>query len=341
MKKSAQAIPRTLVVGSVKRVVLFLTALLAIIGLSGTTLGQDAENITLNLIMPSYPYADFNQTYTIQAYLPYNDTFVNVTDLNMTFPTEGVTYGFLWTDPYYEITLIFTQEKNFSYTIFGDDPVYNITNLTGELLVRTPFYATLEAKKVDNDTRYMNDFAYVTAEFTDEVTSYFDNTNYWTTFDDITRNTIRISAIEPFDIEEQLYGAKNVFHAQYLGGIATLKLWEKSNYTIRMADGDVSFKSDFAKPVMKKRGSIDATITSMELTRTTNIVVLFSNRELNFLGWLCDWIAGFLIILGFIILCASIFTPIPMQVAGFAGIWIGMVVIVRGLIWLLQFFHIW
>jgi hypothetical protein len=310
-----------------------------------------------SLVITQYPYLDVNTTYELKVYLYCNGTTYQATDfMRIHFPSENEVYNLTWVTDHYSISLQFNEEKDYPFIIYGQDLIHSINNITGTFLVRIPCYIDLTAReekkrgfdffgilKSKNYT-YTNDYAYVTAEFEDELTTFYKNKDYWTvsdtwtTADDISRNLIGTPLINP----DYLLNKPPMFHAKYEDGIAHLKLYEKANYTFRIIDGEMTFPSEIERPEITKHYGVDATIGSFSISQDkcdSTVDVLFTKKELNFKGWIMDWLTIIFVILGFMIICISPFVPeatLPIAIVGF--IFILSMFIIRFLLWIIQYF---
>jgi hypothetical protein len=182
--------------------------------------------------------------------------------------------------------------KNYNFRIFGTD-CYRINEISGTFKARTPFYLTINGFKENNDTKYINNFAYVTAEFKTRQIN---------------------SVLEPFFAPitpQQIYG-NPAFWSKYNDGSATIKLWENSTYALRLIDGLVEFEDAFAIPNITKSYGTNAYLGLVSLYQNTTLNVLLTEKDLRPYTWLMNII---LLIVSFLAML-TISHPSPPDIIG-------------------------
>jgi hypothetical protein len=225
-----------------------------------------------------------------------NGTKVQVTDmwLDLGDPenySDITTINFTWypSTENYKMTLIFTSEGNYPFTIWGTDPNQEIYNTTGVFLVREPYEITIEGYETKTLDPYENDFAYVIAEIPPQYKTY---------------NPTLESFITPIFFK-YLYG-EEVFYAPYRDGSATLTLWEKDiDYHLRLVDGEMTFPNTYSQPNITKTYGTNIYLGEYNLNGTDmTYQVLLDERDIHQYRWLFNWV--FIIAL-FIIIVISAF----------------------------------
>jgi hypothetical protein len=198
-------------------------------------------NITRTLFsVPSYPYVDLNASYPIKYKILINNasTYVGNLHLNISEPNGNYSdFPLTWnsSSQSYEVTLIFTEIGNYPFTISSLNPYINI--FTGEFLVRVPFNVTFCGfNQNDNYASYVNDYAYLIAEFTSSKKYYNDNLEQFVT---------------PLGFASTF--KTPVFHTLYRNGCGTFKLYEANEeYAVRLFDGIATFQTTFSPPNISK-----------------------------------------------------------------------------------------
>lgn len=262
------------------------------------------SNLQQQLIVLSYPYVNFNTSYAIK-YIAYNNiSSFNIGDINMDLiEIEGniSNFNFIWNSSSndYDMNLIFTQNGDYPFTIHSSCSY--LDNITGIFMVREPFYVTFrffddKDSTIFNSNKYINDFAYVTLEYSGTKTLF--NNNYDT-------------YLEPFisPISDQRFN-KPVFHGKYLNGNTTIKLFEKDNYAIRLVDGEMTFSGIYAVPNITKSYGVNIYIGKFNLNETTSYDIYLSEKDINPYKWLFNWIY-IIVVGGVFIISIFLFFMIP------------------------------
>jgi len=260
-------------------------------------------NIEVVLVLPSYPYVDYNTSYSMQLYLYQNNVSKNLTDFKMEiYDPEGNLSEFNWTwddtDQRFEETLIFLQEGNYPFVISAYYPYDAIRNITGVFIVKEPYYVTFklwEVKDLDLDP-YENDFGYLILEFKEN--RYYDN--------------ILENFIAPLFFKTTF--VTPVFHAPYIDGEATIKLWEDGEdyeYALRFIDGKITFNGTYAPPTILKSYGKNMYLGLYTFNGTDESYDIYVNeKDIDQYRWLLNW--GFIIsLIAVISVSVALFFVIP------------------------------
>lgn len=190
------------------------------------------EMITYFTTNPDYPYVDCNSTETFGMVITINDTRQDFEHLFFEFPTIPYTFNWTWSNATqsYSINLLFTTEGDYPYVIWSDYPYGVMANITGTLKVRCPYYINVRVFRINPKNQsnpYIDNLGYITAEFTDNYVG-------------VPYYNVNEQFLRPIGFK-QLF-TLNVFHAPYINGLATLKLWERNKqYAFRLIDGQINF----------------------------------------------------------------------------------------------------
>jgi hypothetical protein len=270
---------------------------------------QLCGDIRVVLEVPYYPYVDLNASYPMNIYLYQNNISKNLTDffINLTSPDlNSSVYNFTWSDinERYENSFIFTELGNYPFNIYARYPYDKISNITGTLKVRDTFNVTFSfITSIQNSSiwnvlwsnKYINDYAYVTAEIDPNPNQYSN-------------------AVEPFfaQIPKGLTTRIQVpvWYAPYRNGIATLKLYDGGDYIIRLIDGEIIFSGEYSVPNVTKSYGTNAYIGQYALNQTSSYEVLLTTKTLHPYTWLLNLLLVLLII-GSIIVSVFMLFMIP------------------------------
>lgn len=271
--------------------------------------------------------------------LPSNDVYV---DVNTSFPlilipldnniwdiqlhTNGSSYNFTWTGTQYQLTLTFMA--------IGDYPfVINSTNVSGEItgtfLVRQPFYVTFRVYNqkasvipfVSN--KYINNFAYVTAEFINGNSPF---NSYNPTLE---------KYFAPLNSVPDKY-KKPVFWGQYNNGVAYVKLYNADTYAFRLIDGQISFPYSYSVPNITKSYGTNIYLGKFTMNGTNqefNVYVSPSDIKpfRSLLNWITIGIVALVIIVGVFLL--FVMPQYPSFVLITSIIIIGGTILLRIIVW--------
>jgi hypothetical protein len=245
-----------------------------------------ASASAITLPSPNDIYLGVNKTYPI-ILTPLDNNIWNI-DLWILVNGSWNTFNFNWTGSAYRLYLLFND--------IGDYPfVINSTQVSGQIagnfLVREDysvifrFYKDKEAT-IFSSNKYINEMSFVTAELTGDKT-FFTN-NYDT-------------SLEPFiaQLSDSRY-KKPVWFAKYSNGVATLNLFEKGEYAIRLIDGDILFTGEYSVPNVTKSYGTNVYIGKYTFTNSTSYSLLLTDKDLNPFRWLANWIYIILIGIAFI-----------------------------------------
>lgn len=279
------------------------------------------------LSVSSYPYVDFNINYPMKYFVFSNNISsyvgnvkIDILDLASNISTFNFNWNYVTSS--YDLTLLFTQVGDYSFTIYFSSCL-NINNQTGTFKVREPFYVTFDGFiSRDNSTffhsnKYINNFAYVTAEFPQK---YYNNN------------------LEPFiaPISDNRF-RQSAWYSPYINGEATLKLYEKGEYAIRLIDGEITFAGEYSVPNITKSYGTNVYLGKFTLTNSSTYNLLFTDKDLHPYRWLFNW--GCVILIGVIIIVSVfLFFVIPDKpslsvIFGVGGTF--MLTLLRVIIWVI------
>lgn len=213
----------------------------------------------LTLVVTQYPYVDLNVNYDINVGFIVNGSLYTAEPviMNITAPSGTITSTTLTPNGltgFYEATFLFSEKGNYAFTIYELASKITAQPISGTFLVREPFYVTFKGYEDKNTSRYINRYAYITAEAGDPALK----TNIGNTFN---------KYLFPFTRE---LGDTPAFHAQYDSGEATLKLWDAGDYNIRIIDGQVAFEGVYSVPNIQKSYGVDTFIGTVGLNGTNS-----------------------------------------------------------------------
>jgi hypothetical protein len=262
-------------------------------------------NPDVTMIVPTYPYVEFNTTYTIKL----SPFALGNSNIKLEILNDNSIYNFIYnnTTQEYELSFIFTNETDYNFVIYGDGICPTIdTNITGTFLVRKPFYVTFRGFiSKENATwfhtnKYLNNFAYVTAELTGTRTMFTNNYD---------------TSLEPFFAPSRdSRFSKPVWYSSYSDGEATIKLYEQGEYAIRLIDGQITFSGDYAIPNITESYGINVYLGKYALTNSSSYNILFQEKDLHPFTWLFNWVYIILLVL-IILVGAILFFAMPDNVA--------------------------
>jgi hypothetical protein len=232
-------------------------------------------------VSPNNIYLDVNVTYPL-ILAPLDNNVWNITlwvkDGNWT----GV--NFTWNGTRYNLNILFNDIKDYPFMINSTEVTGNIN---GTFLVRQSYNVTFRFLKWKQSyfifsNRYINDMAYVTAE--------------------VVGNTGIDPNLEPFfaPLLDSRF-RKPVFFARYINGEATLKLYDNTNYAIRLIDGEITFNNEYSIPNITKSYGTYSYIGKYNLNSTNSYTILLSTKDLRPFTWLINWIVLGLIICSLVV----------------------------------------
>lgn len=224
-------------------------------------------------------YLDVNRTYPLTL-IPLDENIWNIT-LNV-YDGNWSLFNFTWNGSIYQLSIMFNT--------IGDYPfVINSTEVAGEIrgtfLVRQSYNVTFSFIKRKNSylffsNRYINEYAFVTAEFVTNPHKYDNN-------------------IEPFFAQLPLTSREGspVWWGEYTNGVATIKLYERGNYAIRLIDGEINFPNEYSVPNITKSYGVNSFIGQYNLNNTSSYNILLDTKTLSPYTWLLNWITIILIVI--------------------------------------------
>ena len=243
---------------------------------------------------------------------------------NIKIDVNGSIFNFTFDSlhTYYALTLNFTSTEDFPFSIYGNS---SYPNFTGTFLVRHPFYIKFCGFENKGKNKYVNDFAYLTAEFT-TYKQYYDS-NLELFFSPFTMNILGGGTTSTIP----------VFHSSYSDGCGTLKLYEPNKeYAIRLLDGEIIFKTTFSIPNITKSYGTNSYIGKYFFDGIDiSYNLMFSNKDINQYGWLFNWTAIICIVLALAtsIIMLFMFPQYPIISIAFFTIVMGGTIILRVIIW--------
>ena len=278
--------------------------------------------------VPTYPYVDWNVTYPIEVTLFLNGSKINIEwlKINITAPSGNISeFNFSWDadSKSYKEELIFTAIGDYNFTIYGKDPNQVIYNTTGMFLVREPFYVTFEGFLEKNTSKYINKWAYVILEIEKNPKMYND-------------------ALEQFitPLMFKYIYKKPVFHAPYIDGKATVKVYEKNQtYAVRMIDGLITFENVYSPPKVQKSYGVNMFVGSILMNGSNSTYqYYFTKKDLNQFTWLLNIIVFFGMLFAFVLAIALlIIIPDKPVIAMSFGLGItGMLILIKIMAWFIS-----
>ncbi len=264
------------------------------------------DMVTTFITNTDYPYVDCNTTALFTLAITINGTRQYYGNISFFFPTIPTTFNWSWSgaSQNYWINLQSLTEGDYSFIIWSDySPA--MQNITGTLKVRCPCHITVSGYILDfNDSRepYINNNAYVTMELTSQRKTGNRNP-YDTQLEDF---------LTPLTFSHYPY---KMFHAPYINGQATVKLWEKNKeYAIRLFDGDVTFPDGVYSTVNATRlykTNIFLGTQTFTCGKNEGFNYSFSKKELHPFTWLFNIIFLILIIITIIVTLFLLFMMPP------------------------------
>lgn len=241
-------------------------------------------------------YMDVNRTYPLTL-IPLDENIWNIT-LNV-YDGNWSSFNFTWNGSVYQLSILFNT--------IGDYPfVINSTEVAGDIrgtfLVRQPFNATFRFIKrtqsyVFFSNKYINNYAYVTAELLTNPRKYDDN-------------------IEPFFAQLPLTSRAGTpaWFGEYTNGVATIKLYEGGTYVIRLIDGEITFPNEYSVPNITQSYGVNSYIGQYALNNTSSYEILLTSKMLKPYTWLFNIVLIILIIVC-VIGAVFVFFAIPQSPA--------------------------
>ena len=224
--------------------------------------------------MVSYPYVDFNTTYTLDLSNPVdNNTLVWI---NITNPDgTNATFNFTYTT-HFTLSLLFTEIGDYPFIISSANSLTaKYGEFIGTFLVRQPYNVTFCGfNQDDNYDPYINNYAYLIAEFTSSKQHY---------------NPQLEQFITPLGFATTF--TTPVFHTLYRDGCGTFKLYEPNEeYAVRLFDGVATFETTFSPPNISKAYGTNIYFGEYILDGTENYNVLLTDKDIHQYRWLLNWL---------------------------------------------------
>jgi hypothetical protein len=217
---------------------------------------------------------------------------------------------------YYENTILFNATGNYDFLLEANSFIDGFANSTGTFLVRSPYYATFEiykGKTNSSRSHYKNDFGYVTVEY-------------------VTRpiNAESESYFYPFNIPHTA-----VFHAPYMNGQATVKLWDSpTNYAIRFLDGNIYFPSTYSVPNVTKSYGTNLFLGTLRMNGTDSTYqYLLKPKEFNVWGSIINICTVLLLVIAVFVGIGLLFAFPQVPVLALAGAFLFGILVLVGRIY--------
>jgi len=285
-------------------------------------------NISVLLVLPSYPYVDLNTTFDMQLFLYQNEVSVNASEFKIEIQEQDgnwTTFNWSWdnTDQRFEKSLIFLEEGSYPFVVSADYPYDAIQNITGTLIVTKPYYITFriwEREGIDV-SRYYNDFGFVLVEFK-------ENRHY----DPILENFIYPFVFSQTEVP--------VFHTPYIDGEATLKLYEFGDdvkYEVRFVDGSINFNGSYSIPEVIDGYGTNFYMGEFVFNGTDDSYDIYLvKREIHQFRWLFN-LLFMIALVSVVVVSVFLFFVIPQmpQLSFYFGIGFSVIlIIVRSVLWI-------
>lgn len=290
---------------------------------SDTPLNPVCNQTRQQLVPISYPYVDFNINYPMQYFAYLNDVpsyvgnvSIDIQELIGNISTFNFNWNYLING--YDLTLLFTEIGNYPFIIYSNS-CPNTNNFTGTFIVRKSFNVTFCGYKQDDYSSYVNDYAYLIAEYSTSKKYYDTNLEQF-----ITPLGFATTYKTP------------VFHTFYRDGCGTLKLYEEEEYVVRLFDGIATFPTTFSAPNITKTYGTNIYFGKYTLNSTNeDMKVLLSSKDIHQYRWLLNWLFIISIGLAFIISIFLFFVvpQIPSLSIIFGLGFVGMATLIRIVLW--------
>lgn len=267
-----------------------------------------------------FPYVDTNTTVTLTLTpFPAENSTIKMDVINPDDSTHTFIFNYNATAQSYYLSVRFTDPADFPFTIYGDGNCPTIEdNITGTFIVRNPYFVTFQGFSNASGGAYLNNFAVVSAEFTRGRQYNQDVEKY------LTPLTFPVSA-------------PAAFHAPYIDGQATLKLWEaNTSYAVRLFDGVITYPSTYAAPNITKSYGTNIYLGTFGLNGTsTEYAFLITNQDIH--PWrsvanILFFLSLFLIVIVAIFLFVR-FPMMPYVYIGFASFFTFVIFVTRVGVW--------
>lgn len=276
----------------------------------------------ITLYNPSNIYVEVNKSYPLV--LVRDDP--NVYNITL-WVEENLTwypFNFTWTGTTYNLSIAFTNEGNYPFVVNSTEVAGEIT---GTFIARVPFNVTFKffkdkASTIFSSNKYINNYAYLTAESTGTKTMY--SNNYDPNLELFFGRLTPASQLKP------------VFHAPLINGEATLSVFEEGEYALRLIDGEVNFVSVYSVPNVTKSYGLNTYVGKFELQNASTYNILLSDKDLHPYRWLFNWIYIILVALCIIgsVFLFFILPEFPLLSLGFGIGFTAMLTLARVIIFL-------
>ena len=267
---------------------------------TGSSFNFADNNLNGSVTFTQYPYVDVNTTETLYVGI-FNQTGA-VNNLNVTmFLTEPngsidiIPVYFSVPLNIYTVGLVFSNVGDYPFRIDVNGTIINQTLTRGTLLVRQPFFVRVKLFNSGDKTAYKDNAGVITAEFkgSQKIDAGLEN------------------FFHPIAVTSVYY--KPAFHAQYIDGTATLKLYDDTTYLFRYYSGDITFPTRYSVPNVTVFSGENVYLGEQKLNVSSSgtlIQYLLSNKDLHQYGWLMNMIL--IIIFAFVVIgCLGIFFMMP------------------------------
>jgi hypothetical protein len=221
----------------------------------------------------------------------------------------------------YHIILFFSDIGDYPFTIYSSS-CSNIENITGIFFVREPFNITFCGFDTKTKNKYVNDFAYVTAEPTSSKRFGY--------------SPILETYLIPLGFQ---YTFKTpVFHAIYNDGCGTIRIFEKNEeYAIRLFDGLMTYESTFSQPNITKSYGTNIFIGKYYFNGSNqDFNLYFDKKDIHQYTYLFNWIYIGLLVLTVLVGMILVFVmpQTPSLSIIFSLVFASSLTLIRIVIWL-------
>ena len=241
---------------------MMFVAALAILALAAPALATDTMNISL-----SYPpYAEPNVLLTIGAAVT-NATGSSITDATAKFELNATNYTMAYnaTSGNYEstVTFLLSDVGNWTFNVFANRTGYADQVQNGTIRIRQPIYIIFRLFQDNNQTVYSDNLAQAV------LTSSYDCAPY-----------VTATTVDPYS-GVTTYHSECYYHANYTGGVASLKVYEQGSYDFSLISGVMTYDNPFAYPTIERQ-TYSLPIGSFSVVSSPrNVDIVMTTCELN------------------------------------------------------------
>lgn len=243
-----------------KKTILFALAMLALIASPVRGAGE-------TLVLSYIPYIEPNTATTLfGAYLDVNGTMLPNATVNFEFGGSNYTMPYNGTSNAYESTVVFSPLDigNWTFKVYANQTGHDTVVTSGAYKVRNPIFLNVRLFSDNNNTAYKDEQAQVIVK------------GNYSCYPIVTRTTTDILS------GTTTYYTDCYFHANYTGGVATLRVYELGPYvTDFISATNFIYDNQFAYPTIERQ-NYGFTLGSFTVdTNPRNIDVVMNSCELN------------------------------------------------------------